>query len=291
MGSYKLAGPDGIKPVVMKHFGPRALGCITNIYQAIYSSGYIPAEFRKSRVVFIPKPQKDDYGEAGSFRPISLTQFLFKTMECVVEWSLRENSDKYGKISDMQHAYSGTKGTDTALSTLVNMIESSILRKEICLVISVDIQGAFNNLATRAIKKVMVDNNYPPFMIRWYMNFLKNRISIAEVLGAKLSIRPVCGTPQGGVLSSRIWNLAFDPLLRLLNHESPCAPVGFADDGALCFRGFCPGTLVDMAQPKIDMAVEWGAQNGLSFSVDKTTVVFFLDNKNFTKRFYPGSKN
>ena len=105
------------------------------------------------------------------------------------------------------------------------------------------------------------------------MNFLKNRILIVEVLGVKLSIHPVCGTPQGGVLSSRIWNLAFDPLLKLLNHESPCAPVGFADDGALCFRGFCPSTLVDIAQPKIDMAVEWGTQNGLSFSVDKTTVV------------------
>ena len=83
MGSFKLAGPDGIKPIVMKHFGPRAIGCITKIYQAIYSTGYIPMEFRKSRVVFIPKPQKADYGEAGSFRPISLTQFLFKTMERV----------------------------------------------------------------------------------------------------------------------------------------------------------------------------------------------------------------
>ena len=62
----------------------------------------------------------------------------------------------------MQHAYSGTKGTDTALSTLVNMIESSILRKGLCLVVSVDIQGAFDNLATIAINKVMVDNKYPP---------------------------------------------------------------------------------------------------------------------------------
>ena len=107
------------------------------------------------------------------------------------------------------------------------------------------------------------------------MNFLKNRISIAEVLGVTLAICPVCGTPQGGVLSSRIWNLAFDPLLKLLNQDSPCAPVGFADDGALCFRGFCAETLIDISQPKIDMAVEWGAQNGLSFSKDKTTVVIF----------------
>ena len=190
----------------------------------------------------------------------------------------------------MQHAYSGTKGIDTALSTLVNMIESSILRKEFCLVVSVDIQGAFDNLATIAIKNVMVANNYPPFMIRWYMNFLKNRTSIAEVLGVKLSIHPVCGTPQGGVLSSRIWNLAFDPLLRLLNHDSPCSPVGFADDGALCFRGICPDTLVEIAQPKINMAVEWGAQNGLSFSVDKTTVVFFSRQHKFYSEVLPRVK-
>ena len=92
------------------------------------------------------------------------------------------------------------------------------------------------------------------------MNFLKNRTSVAEVLGVMLAIRPVCG-----VLSSRIWNLAFDPLLWLLNQNSPCAPVGFSDYGALCFRGICPDTLVEIAQPKINLAVEWGAQNGLFF--------------------------
>ena len=290
MGSYKSAGPDGFKPIMMKHFGPIALGYINNLFQAIYSTGYIPVEFRKSKVVFIPKPLKDYYGEAGSFRPISLTQFLFKSMERIIEWLLREHADKIGQISDFQHAYSGSKGTDTALSALVNLIESVILRKQLCLVISMDIQGAFDNLAFMAIEKVMKDNNYPPFMIRWYMNFLKNRIAIAEVLDVKLSIRPVCGTPQGGVLSSRIWNLAFDPLLKLLNNNSPCAPVGFADDGALCFRGFDPETLVELAQPKINQAVEWGANNGLTFSVDKTTAVFFSRQKKFHSEVLPRIK-
>ena len=62
---------------------------------------------------------------------------------------------------------------------------------------------------------------------------------------------------------------------------SPCSPVGFADDGALCFKGICPHTLVEIAQPFINMAVEWGAQNGLSFSVDKKSVVFFITKYNF----------
>ena len=205
-------------------------------------------------------------------------------MERDVEWSLRENSDNYGKISNMQHAYSSTKGTDTALTTLVNLIESCILRNQICLVLSIDIMGAFDNLSTQTIHDVLVDNNYLPIMIRWYMNFKKNRNSIAEVLGIIKSIRPTCGTPQGGVLSSRIWNLAFDPLLKLLNENSPCSPVGFADDGALCFRGIDPNTLVDNAQIKLNQAMEWGAQNGLSFSADKTTVVLFSRRYNiFTK--------
>ena len=113
---------------------------------------------------------------------------------------------------------------------------------------------------------------------------------VHELPGVKLAIRPVCGTPQGGVLSSRIWNLTFDPLLKLVNQDSPCAPVGFADDGALCFRGFCAETLIDIAQPKINMAVEWGAQNGLSFSKDKTTVVFFSRQHKFHSEVLPGLK-
>ena len=200
MGSFKGAGPDGIKPIVMKHFGPIALRCINFVFKAIYSTGYIPLDLRKSRVVFIPKPLKNDYGEAGSFRPISLTQYFFKTMERIVEWSLRENSDKFGNISNMQHAYSSTKGTDTALSTLVNMIESCILRSKICLVLSVDIMGAFNNLATNTIHKVLLDNKYPPITIRWYMNFLKNRNSIAVVLGIIKTIIPVVEHHKVGFL-------------------------------------------------------------------------------------------
>ena len=66
--------------------------------------------------------------------------------------------------------------------------------------------------------------------------------------------------------------------------------MGFADNGALCFRGIDPHTLVDNAQLKLNQAIEWGAQNGLSFSVDKTTVVFFSRKQNFFTRVLPNVK-
>ena len=55
----KSAGPDGLKPIVMKHFGPVATRCITKLFQAIYSTGYIPRQSRKSKVVFYSKATKN----------------------------------------------------------------------------------------------------------------------------------------------------------------------------------------------------------------------------------------
>ena len=49
---------------------------------------------------FYSKTTKMDYGDVGYFRPISLTQFVFKTMEHIVEWSLREHAFNYGTILD-----------------------------------------------------------------------------------------------------------------------------------------------------------------------------------------------
>jgi hypothetical protein len=40
---------------------------------------------RAVRVIFIPKPGRDSYELAKSFRPISLTSFFLKTMERLVD--------------------------------------------------------------------------------------------------------------------------------------------------------------------------------------------------------------
>ena len=48
--------------------------------------------------------------------------------------------------------------------------------------------------------------------------------------------------------------------------------------------------MVDNAQYKLNQAMEWGAQNGLTFCADKTTVVFFTRKYNFVKRVLPKVK-
>ena len=248
-GPHKAMGPDAIAPIVLQHFGPKAIAMVTKIMQASYSTGYIPLDWREARVVFIPKPKKEDYSLPGSFRPIALMQFVFKAMERILEWHLQEHETKIGKVSTMQHAYSGRRGTDTALSHLVDKVESAILRGQYALVVSMDIKGAFDNLKTESIEEAMVRNEYPELFRNWYSNFLRKRLVWAEVLGEKVLIQPTCGAPQGGCLSPRAWNITFDPLLQQLKDSGPCDPMAFADDIDLTFIGIDPNSLVRIAQP------------------------------------------
>ena len=77
----KAVGPDGIGLHTIKNLGKGMLNIVCKLYDAAIVSGYTPQIWRQSKVIFIPKPGKKDYAQAKSFRPISLTPFLFKTLE------------------------------------------------------------------------------------------------------------------------------------------------------------------------------------------------------------------
>ena len=57
-----------------------------------------------------------------------------------------------------------------------------------------------------------------------------------ELKGHIKEIEIKSGTPQGGILSVILWNLAFDILLNRLSNKK-VKVIGFADDGALIIHG------------------------------------------------------
>jgi hypothetical protein len=64
--------------------------------------------------VFIPKPGSDSYGRPKDFRPISLTLFLLKTMERLVDRFLRDEILALMPLYPNQHAYQAGKGPSSA---------------------------------------------------------------------------------------------------------------------------------------------------------------------------------
>ena len=79
--SKKSPRTDGIHPLVLQHLPEEAIVYLETLYKICIILGYTPTKWKECKVVFIPKPGKDTYDLAKSWRPISLTNYLLKTME------------------------------------------------------------------------------------------------------------------------------------------------------------------------------------------------------------------
>jgi len=54
----KRAGPDGIRPEMLKHLPDEALTRLVHIYRMVLTVGYTPGCWKEAEVIFLPKPNK-----------------------------------------------------------------------------------------------------------------------------------------------------------------------------------------------------------------------------------------
>ena len=271
-GPHKAAGDDGISPIMLQNCGPLFIQRLVHLYKAILFLAYTPESMRRSKVIFIPKAGKPDYTVPKAFRPISLTSVLFKVLERVVLDSLQQ--PVVDNMNRRQHAFRKGSSCDSALSAMADRIERHIMQNEFALGVFLDIAGAFDNLSFQAAIQGLERAGVDPLIVAWYSQYLRNRTAWADLKGCSLLVHLVKGTPQGGVLSPIIWNLAFESFLNLF-FFGPVHSQAFADDGALLTGGPDPSALVRNMQRALDKVWEWSEAIGLAFSPSKTEAIVF----------------
>ncbi len=141
---YKSAGDDGIFPALLKESGEILLEPLCKMLQSSLALGCIPTRWEKVKVTFIPKPGKPSHCVAKDFRPISLTSFVHKTLERLIDVYIREEILIRFPLHVNQHAYQAGKSTDSALHSLVSSVEESFRFGEVALGCFMDIEGAFD---------------------------------------------------------------------------------------------------------------------------------------------------
>ncbi|GJQ67895.1 hypothetical protein Trydic_g16655 [Trypoxylus dichotomus] len=82
---FKSAGMDGIFPALLQQGQDLLSPVLCTLLKATLAVGHLLSSWREARVVFIPKQGKTSYTEAKSYRPISLTSFLLKTLEKIID--------------------------------------------------------------------------------------------------------------------------------------------------------------------------------------------------------------
>ncbi len=234
-------------------------------------SSRFPKKWGQMKVVFIPKLGKDDYSVPKAYRPITLSNFLLKVMERVINWFLSERVISFPLPN--QHAYTKGLGTETALSSFTDLVESVFHKGKKSLVVSLNCPGAFDHIKISSAREALDAAVSPPMIAGWYNKVLTGRLVSADLQGAYNTIIPTMGSPQGGILSPLVWNLVMNSLLSTFPREGIKA-IGYADDVILIVNRDDPLTIALLMEQALRRVCEWGDYHGLTFNPDKTTRVF-----------------
>lgn len=288
---YKSAGVDGIFPALLQHGADILLNPLHEIFSASLALGYIPKLWQQVRVVFIPKPGRASYDEAKSHRPISLSSFLLKTLERLIDWHIRRTTLMSRPLCSNQHAYQRGKSTMTAIHKFTQHVESALHFNEFALACFLDIEGAFDKASFQCFEAAANRFGMDPLLKEWILVMLRNRTLTASLRGTSVSMRPVKGCPQGGVLSPLIWIMIADELLIDLN-KSKYHTVGYADDFTITVRGRFIGPVYDRMAEALRIVKKFTERTGFSVNPTKMGLVLFTRKRkvNAPDLFYEGKK-
>ena len=99
----KAAGPDEIRPIVLKELRSEIAPIIQLIFERSLATGEELSDWTKANASPIFK--KGDKSDPANYRPISLTCVLCKVMEHIIASNLTKHLNKHNILYDLQHGF------------------------------------------------------------------------------------------------------------------------------------------------------------------------------------------
>lgn len=266
----KAPGMDGLTADICN----RAISKDPEIFLAILNKclayNHFPRVWKEATVVVLRKPGKIDYTTPKAYRPIGLLPVLGKIYEKMLVARLRFYIAP--RISTRQYGFMPQRSTEDSLYTLMQKIRTKLKQKKIITLISLDIEGAFDNAWWPAIRVRLAEERCPVNLRRVIDSYLRDRKVRVRYAGAEHQKSTEKGCVQGTIGGPILWNLILDPLLKDLERRGEYAQA-FADDVILVFDGDTALEIERQANAALERVRAWGAENKLNFAPQKTSAM------------------
>jgi hypothetical protein len=146
MNSKKAPGHDQLTADIIKEAAAVLLTEITTLFNLCLKHQKFPDTFKKSIVRFIPKPNAQSINSPKAFPPICLLPVLGKALESLminrITWSFKQS----GALSAHQYGFTPQVSTTDAVLNTVNFLREAKAENLHAAAISLDVDGAFNNM-------------------------------------------------------------------------------------------------------------------------------------------------
>ncbi|XP_052748288.1 uncharacterized protein LOC128200104 [Galleria mellonella] len=274
MKAKKAPGIDGFTADICRKAYDSDPDTLLAIYNQCLLFSYFPEVWKKAFIRIIPKPGKSEYNHPKAFRPIGLLPLLGKILEKMVakrlQWDLITNSS----LHTNQYGFIPQRSTEDALTDALSLIEEALTNKRMAVMVSLDIQGAFDSAWWPAIVTQLEEKNIDTDILHLIASYLSDRKIVLSYSGSILTRTTNRGCIQGSICGPTLWNVQLDQVLE--STQYPHVRIqAFADDILLIAQGDTGEEIEGNLNSALTKLVAWGKKLKLQFAPQKTQAVLF----------------
>lgn len=205
------------------------------LFNLCLREGVFPDAWKLSLLRIIPKPGRTG-SKISDFRPICLLPVLGKVLDRLIVSRVNYHLAARNFFSERQHGFVEGKSTASAVSSIVEWCEAKQAAGERVLLLSLDVDGAFNNAWWSWILHTLAKEETPSNLLNLCRSYFSERQVVYRSIAAYLKLKVDRGCPQGSVSGPAYWNILLNDLLSMeLNDDETIS--AYADDLMLGVSG------------------------------------------------------
>jgi hypothetical protein len=274
MKPHKAAGPDDIRPEIIKHFGLRTLEWLLQLFNRCLTCCRIPRLWRRSKIIAVLKPGKEPTS-AKNFRPIALLCHTYKVMERIIANRISGHVD--AALIEEQAGFRPGKSSTGQILNLIQEIEDGYEEKQVTGVVFVDLSAAYDTINHRLLISKFYDMTKDYRLTMFLRSMLENRRYCVQLQNRTSRWRTQRnGLPQGSVLAPMLFNVYTNDQPR----DTETRSYIYADDLALLARDMSFEVVEDKLCRSLETLGTYYKNNWLKPNPCKTqTCAFHLRNR------------
>ena len=269
-------GEDDIPPSFLLALSERALHFLLSLLNRCWTSTEVPQAWRNSLIVPILKAGKPP-NLPSSYRPISLTSCVGKTLERLITTRLLHLAETRGWLSECQAGFRPGRSCEDALLSLTQQVSDAFQLREKTLFAQLDYSKAFDRVWHQELLITLHETGVPPHYCRWISSFLSNRqgrVLYNGEVGRRRRFHH--GVPQGSVLSPLLFIMYTNSITRII--PAPTHIALYADDTSLWASSRSKEEAAAKVQDALTAIAAWSRSKKLTLNSSKSECILFTNN-------------